>query len=223
MSNSIQKNYADDFLQALIKGERDNCSELAHRYLEENPSLTDLYEHVFRKALYEVGLLWEKNKITVATEHLATAITEGILNELFEKLIAQKKYAKKVVLVCVENENHQVGIKMVADVFEIKGWDSYFPGTGLSNAQIIDYIGKVQPDLVAISLSIYFNFKQLKLLCATILENFPYIDILVGGQAFKHLTKENIQSLGKVLYISDLYILEKFIENINQKQITRNE
>jgi MerR family transcriptional regulator, light-induced transcriptional regulator len=211
------KKYADAFLKALLEGKRDTCSELAHRYLDEHPSLTDLYEHVIRKALYEVGRLWEVNKITVATEHLATAITEGILNELFEKLTAQKKYTKKVVLACVENENHQVGIKMVADVFEMKGWDSNFPGTGLSNSQLIDYITKIQPDVIAISLSIYFNFTQLMQLVALVREHFPEIEILVGGQAFKHLSTETIQTLGKVLYISDLYILERFIDTINKQ------
>lgn len=217
MNNIDKQSYADDFLKALLEGNQETCSKLAHSYLETNPSLTDLYEHVFRKALYEIGILWEKNKITVAAEHLATAITEGILNELFEKLTAQRKYTKKVVLACVENENHQVGIKMVADVFEMKGWDSYFPGTGYSNAQIIEYIAKTQPDVVAISLSIYFNFKQLVQLVTSIRESFPEIEILVGGQAFKHLSAETIQVLGKVLYISDLYILEKFIDSINKK------
>ncbi|MBN2806555.1 MAG: cobalamin-dependent protein [Prolixibacteraceae bacterium] len=217
MMNSRNKTYADAFLEALLNGNRDSCSALAHRYLDEHPSLTDLYEHVISKALYEVGRLWEINKITVATEHLATAIIEGILNELFEKLTAQKKFTKKVVLACVENETHQIGIKMVADVFEMKGWDSYFPGTGLTNSQLIDYMTKTKPDVIAISLSIYFNFHQLILLVTSVREHFPAIEILVGGQAFKQLSSETIQTLGKVLYISDLYILEKFIDTINKQ------
>ena len=75
-------------------GNRRKCSVIAHRFLNENNSINDLYEKVIKIALYEVGTLWEQNKISVAAEHLATAITEGILNELFEQIIANKRLNK---------------------------------------------------------------------------------------------------------------------------------
>ena len=52
-----------------------------------------------------MGRLWETNRITVAVEHLATAITEGILNELFEQIISGKRYSKKVAVACTEKKN----------------------------------------------------------------------------------------------------------------------
>lgn len=215
MNQTNTSNMANDYLDALLKGDRIQCSAIAKKYYAGNPSLMDLYEKVFKVALYEIGKLWENNKITVATEHIATAITEGILNEFFEHLYAKKKYNKKVVLACVENEKHQVGIKMVADVFEMNGWDSYFPGVGVSNHEILQYIQQVKPDLVSISLSVYFNYNNLIQLIEQIKKEFPQIGILVGGQALKQLTPETIQQLGNVVYITDLYFLEKFIESIN--------
>jgi MerR family transcriptional regulator, light-induced transcriptional regulator len=140
MSIIFSENIADDYLQNLLTGNRANCSAIAKQYLAQNPSIQDLYEEVFKVALYEVGHLWETNKITVATEHMATAITEGILNELYESLIPQKIYNKKVVVACVENEQHQVGIKMVADIFEMKGWESFFLGTGIPITELIKFI-----------------------------------------------------------------------------------
>lgn len=55
-----------------------------------------LYETIIKKALYEVGELWEYNKISVATEHLASAIVEGILNEFYFKIISSDKINKTV-------------------------------------------------------------------------------------------------------------------------------
>jgi methanogenic corrinoid protein MtbC1 len=171
---------------------------LTRQYLAENNSIKDLYEEVFKSALYEVGSLWETNKITVATEHLATAIVEGILNELFEQIFSDKKLNKKVVVACVENEKHQVGIKMVADLFEMKGWESFFLGAGIPTPELIRFIREVEPDLLAISLSVYFNFKVLVQMVEKIKVDFPYLPILLGGQAFNHISR-SVEKLGQAL------------------------
>jgi methanogenic corrinoid protein MtbC1 len=215
MEEEITSQVAIDFLEQLLKGNRSACSAIAHQFLSQNQSIKDLYEQVFKVALYEVGRLWETNKITVATEHLATAITEGILNELFEQIVSGKSYNKKVVVACVEKEQHQVGIKMVADVFEMKGWESFFLGTGISTSDLVRFIGDVQPDLLAISLSVYFNYSYLVNMLETIRAEFPTLQILLGGQAFTHIDDTSFSRFGNIVILTDLYLLEKYIENLN--------
>lgn len=207
--------FSNSYLQSLLIGDRLKCSAIVKEYLNQNDSITDLYENVLKVALYEVGRLWETNKIAVATEHLATAITEGILNQLFEKLISSKRMNKKVVLACVENEQHQVGIKMVADTFEMNGWESYFLGAGIPLSELIRYIREVEPDLVAISLSIYFNFANLVVMIEKLRQEFADMPILVGGQAFKRFAVEVNSKFQNVNYFSDLYLLGKYIEFLN--------
>jgi len=207
----------DDFLQNLLKGNRANCSAIARQYLAKNPSIKDLYEEVFKVSLYEIGRLWETNQITVATEHMATAIVEGILNELFEQIISGKSGTKKVVVACVENEQHQVGVKMVADVFEMKGWESFYLGTGIPTGELVRFIRETEPDLVAISLSVYFNFANLLKMLEIIRGEFPELQIVLGGQAFIHMPEEALTRLGKVNILTDLYLLEKYIETIDKQ------
>lgn len=205
----------EQYLENLLKGNRAECSSIAHAYLASNPSIEDLYEEIFKEALYEVGRLWENNKITIATEHMATAITEGILNELFEQIISGKKYNKKVVVACVENEQHQVGIKMVADIFEKNGWDSFFLGIGIPTSELVKFIQETKPDLLAISLSVYFNFSALMKMLDTIKIEFPNLQIILGGQAISKLKGEALNRLANLIILSDLYLLEKYIESIN--------
>ncbi|MFA9390387.1 MAG: B12-binding domain-containing protein [Prolixibacteraceae bacterium] len=205
----------EQYLAYLLKGNRADCSSIAHEYLAQNPSIEDLYEEIFKEALYEVGRLWENNKITVASEHMATAITEGILNELFEQIITVKKFHKKVVVACVENEQHQVGIKMVADIFEKNGWDSYFLGTGIPTSELLKFIHEKEPDLLAISLSIYFNFNLLMKMLENIKAEFPNLQIILGGQAINQLKGEALSRLENTIILSDLYVLEKYIKTIN--------
>lgn len=215
MENQMESQVASDFLGHLLKGDRKACSAISHQFLKQNHTIQELYEEVFKQALYEVGRLWETNQITVATEHMATAITEGILNELFEQIISGKKFNKKVVVACVEGEQHQVGIKMVADVFEMKGWESFFLGTGIPIIELVKFIHQTKPDLLAISLSVYFNFANLLKMIELIRNEFPELQIIIGGQAFSRTSEKNLQQFGNIMYISDLYLLEKYINSLN--------
>ena len=215
-NESISENFTNEFLENLLKGKRSACSDISHKFLLIDPSITKLYENVFKEALYEVGRLWETNKISVATEHIATAITESILNELFEQIISKKRCSKKVVVACVEKEQHQVGIKMVADVFEMYGWETFFLGTGIPNIELIRYIQEIKPDLLAISLTVYFNFTNLLTMLGILRKEFPELQIIIGGQGFKHVSGEIIEKLGNVTLLTDLYLLGKFIETYNK-------
>ena len=107
-----------DYLGLLLKGERKACSRIVQTLMDQDIQIKALYIDLFQKSLYAVGELWEFNKISVAKEHLVTAITEGLLNliypRLFEKELQKKN--KKVVISCAANEFHQIGGKMAADI-----------------------------------------------------------------------------------------------------------
>lgn len=217
MNENTKIEIASNFLESLLIGDKTNCSALVKQYLAINPSIMDLYEEVLKKALYKVGVLWETNKISVASEHLATAITEGILNELFEQIISKKRFNKKVIVTCVENEAHQVGIKMVADVFEMNGWESFFIGTGIPLKELIRYIHQIKPDVVAISLSLYFNYTNLLEMLKKLRAEFPVLQFIVGGQAFSHLSENSLTVNENMIHIPDLYLLDKYIRTMNSK------
>ena len=217
MKNENAGSFAEEFLAGLLLGNRVKCSFMARNYLEQNHTYPELYENVIRVSLYDVGRLWETNQISVATEHLATAIIEGILGELYGQIISGKPVNRKVVVVCVENEQHQVGAKMVADTFTMNGWESYFLGAGIPSADLIKFIQQTNPDLIALSLSVYLNFANLLKLLETIREVFPDLQIIVGGQAFRHVSPEIAARLGNTLVFADLHLLGKYIQILNSK------
>lgn len=201
----------------LLKGDRIRCSQICHEYLESGMSVEDLYENVLKKALYEIGRLWEQNKISVTKEHIATAIAEGILNEIYPQIVTNKKNGRRVLLTTVESELHQVGIKMVADVFEKNNWTSKFLGTGVPLYDLIDYINEFEPDVIAISLSIHFNYPDFLHTIKTIRQNYPKIKIIVGGQAFNHIDQGTFADLD-FIPVTNLIELEEFIKNYNDEQ-----
>lgn len=98
------------FLKSLLEGDRVMASDIIYNLTVKNHTINDIYENVIRRALYDVGVLWEEGKISVATEHLSSAIVESILNELYSKIISRYRTDKIVVAASVEKEVHQIGI-----------------------------------------------------------------------------------------------------------------
>ena len=161
-----------------------------------------------------MGELWETNRISVAKEHLATAITEGLLNltypRLFERTSNQSR--KTSVISCAANEFHQIGGKMVADLFELNGWNGHFLGANTPVDHMLEYIQETKPELVGLSLSVYFNIESLKKGVEAIRTNFKNLDIFVGGQAFRWGGRDIIKRYTGTEYIPSLDALEKSIK-----------
>jgi len=203
--------HSKKYLECLLAGKRKEAGMICREYFKQQKDIRDLYDNVITPALYEVGQLWEHNMISVAVEHLATAITEGILNEFYPEIIPHEYNGKKVVLTCVTNEEHQVGIKMVADIFELHSWESFFLGIGAPVSELKTFIEDVKPQCIAISLSVYFNHKILTEMIDELSVAFPDIPIIIGGQAFTHKGEALKGIAGKATHIATLLELESYI------------
>lgn len=210
----MEKNDQEIFLKTLLEGNRKAGTELAKRYSSNHENIKLFYETVVKNALYKVGDLWEYNMITVAAEHLATSVSESIMNDLYEVIISDSRLNKKAVLGCIENEYHQVGIKMIADIFEMNGWDTFFLGANIPNREFIDYVKSVQPDIVAISLSIYSHINALEKMIQLCQIELPQVKIIVGGQAFNHGGDTIIAKYSNVQLLKDFDSLEHYIKNL---------
>ena len=115
----IENDLYNDYLKNLTSGQRAKLSDAVNGLLKEGIPVPELYEELIRRSLYQVGELWEKNQVSVATEHMATAMTEGLLNQIYPQLARQDSNNKTALICSVEGEPHQVGAKMVCDILEI--------------------------------------------------------------------------------------------------------
>lgn len=207
------------FLESLLAGDRLGSSRMVRELLGKNIPVQTIYEELIKEALYRVGERWENNQITVAEEHLATSVAEAVMNELFPQLVNKTRLKKRVMLACVENELHQVGVKMVADVFEMKGWDSFFLGTNVPVRDLVSYARKIRPDLFALSASIYFHMPVLQNMLSMIRASFPETPVLLGGQAFRHGGHDLFTADPMLTRIPDLYTLEEHIDQLDRQEI----
>ena len=208
----INENLYQNYFKALLAGKRSECRDIVQNLLDAKIDIKVLYSDLFQRSLYSVGELWENNRITVANEHLATSITENLMNLAHPYIFAAKRNGRKAVISCCANEFHQVGGKMVADIFELNGWDGYFLGANSPAEDMAQFIQDIRPDIVGLSLAILANIDQLKRGVEIVRTDFPNMDILVGGQAFRLLGFDTINQYAVTEYIPTLLDLEKLLK-----------
>jgi methanogenic corrinoid protein MtbC1 len=213
MEQKIHEATYQKYLNGLVSANRNLCYEIVERIMENKFPIPILYESLFRDALYEVGRLWEYNRISVAIEHMATAITEGIMNQLYSDIINPERVGKQIIVSSVENESHQVGAKMVADIFEMNGWDAIYLGANTPLGELLTCISEFNPQLVGLSLSVYYNMPCLEKMLRQIHLDYPDLNVLVGGQAISDAKDFLTASYSNVTCIASLDELAQYIRS----------
>ena len=180
------KPLAQQYLRALLQGERHAASQLILTAVEQGTPLKEMYLHVFQRSQYEIGRLWMQNQVSVAQEHYCTAATQLIMSQLYPYIFATPKIGRRLVAACVGGELHELGIRMVADFFELEGWDTYYIGANAPAATIISQVQAYRPDVLGLSVTMSFHRSVLQDLIQRIreAESGSRLKILVGGYPF---------------------------------------
>jgi methanogenic corrinoid protein MtbC1 len=105
-------------------------------------------------ALYAIGLGWQENRVTVAQEHLATAICLRFLSDLFSAETPAPPTGRRALFAGVERNQHVLGLRIVADAFELAGWSVQFLGANTPTAALLSQVDRWRPELVGLSASL---------------------------------------------------------------------
>jgi len=203
------------YLSALLDGNKSECVRIVTDLLDGDENPKEIYIKLFQRSMYRIGDLWEKSRTSVAREHIASQITEDLLQLVYPKILEKEKIGKKVIISCIDKEFHELGPKIVSDFFELKGWDSIFLGSNTPQEEIINLIKEVKPDLLGISNNFYIHIVRLLKLIEQIKKEFPGLEIIIGGQALSNGHGISLKQFDNVKYIPSLNELESFIENKN--------
>jgi methanogenic corrinoid protein MtbC1 len=195
---------ANEYLNLLIEGNRHEAMELILEMVESGISVKEIYLNVFEKVQREIGALWQMNKITVAQEHYMTASTQLIMARLYPHIFNNKKKDHQMIATCVPGELHEMGIRMVADFFEMEGWRTYYIGANTPITSLMNTLKEKMPDILAISSTIPTHVEKVSEMISKIKTEFgkEAPKILVGGYPF-NLDRELWKKVGSDGYASD--------------------
>jgi methanogenic corrinoid protein MtbC1 len=219
----IDQKLYERFLDGLLRGDRHQCRAIVVGLVEIPTPLQEIYLDLFQRAMVEVGELWQRNHITVATEHLATSITESLLPLVYPLLFHQQHLDRHALITCVPGEYHQIGVHMVADFFELFGWHGYSLGSNTPRRALLDKIDEMKPDLLGLSATISFNLPVMEEIIEAVEKEFPGQRILVGGHALarargRYSADGLIERHPQVRYVRNLDQLKAFIDSFEGKR-----
>lgn len=209
-NDSFAATLRKEYLNEILAGKRKPALDIIMNAYHGGYSIPCIYMDIFQEALYEIGRLWETNQITVADEHMGTAITQYVMSNLYQYFEVAKMHRGKLIMTGVEGELHQVGANMVADVLEADGWDVVFLGTNVPEKGVIESIRQHKADLFGISSTMLFNIpKVIRLVEATRKEFGDSVRIMLGGSAFRTVQELPAELVGCLVALNLRDALER--------------
>jgi len=175
---------ARKYLLLLLDGQKTAAQDLVDGALHGGASIREIYLQVFQPSQKELGRLWQSNRISVAQEHYCTAATQLIMARLYPRMLDSKKTGKRLVAACVSGELHEIGMRMVADLIEMEGWDAHYAGANTPAAGIVRMVADRRPAILALSATMTFHLGALESIIREVRAGVPgSVKILVGGRA----------------------------------------
>jgi methanogenic corrinoid protein MtbC1 len=206
----IKQSHFLSFYNSLIDGDKEKCITLIQSLLQDGIDLKDIYVQLFQASLYRIGKLWDHDKMSIPEEHLATQIIESLISRFSP--VGGSDPSRKVVITCIDKEFHEIGAKMVSNVFEMEGWRTYYLGASVPTKEIIKYVKQIDPEIIALSWSLYLNLGRFLEVVDHLTRFFPTKKILVGGQALAENSDKILKKYKNVEYIESIHSLENYLK-----------
>ena len=179
----IQKSWTDRYVEVLLAGDKRGAIEFVDRQLAKGVPVLDLYTKIFTSALERVGELWCAGHISVADERLATEITLSAMERLRAVIKLPRRLSNRILILCIEGEQHYIGARMVADLFEMEGWDVDFLGPNVPTSALPAIILQRRPRLVGLSVTLPQNKRDIGALIDEMARLTFRPALLLGGQS----------------------------------------
>ncbi len=182
-----QPSTVDRFLEPLLAGDRKACRDFVTQQLEAaNRNITDIYHDLLWPTMQRVEDCFRDNRITVATEHMATRINRSIADQIQKSLTQLPENGKTIMITCADDEPEELGAQMCSDLFEARGWCVYFLGGGVPMDEISQLIGQIRPDILLIFGTKPSGVAQVRTLIDHIrsISSNPTMNIMMSGGVF---------------------------------------
>ena len=203
------KKSKEHLYKKLTEGNIEECVKIYQDYTKIfNPA--DFFDKILKQVMTDIGEDWASNKISIATEHVASNIAQTLVKIIMDGVSVSAN--KKKILICVPvGEEHHLGCDVLETYLSIKGFKVYNMGTSIPSESIINFIENNKPDMVFISITLTDNILAGQRLVRKI-NDACKIPILIGGYAMQ--TEKIAKFDGRVISELDLEELPKIIRSV---------
>lgn len=156
--------------------------------INDQISIKELYEEILVKALENLTDIETNPEHKIWFEHVQSSIIRTIIEMAHPFVLANKAQdiGKKAAVICPVNEQHELGARMINDYLVLGGFQSYFVGRDTPRNEFVKMIEEMKLDVVAISVTNYYNLSEVHKIVRVINEKINDIEIIVGGRAIRN-------------------------------------
>lgn len=144
----------------------------------------DVCLHLLQPALVEIGERWHQGTVSVAAEHFATNLIRRKLASMLQVYETHRR-GPPVLLTCPSDEQHEIGLLLVALFLARRGWPVVYLGTNVPTEDLRAAVERLRPRLVILSATTEETARNL-VEAAEMLAGLPEPRprLAYGGQAF---------------------------------------
>lgn len=149
--------------------------------------LDAVYSEVLTPLLIDTGAAWGAGTTRVWEEHFTSSVVRTIVESLnadVSKAAAEAPpRGRTALLACPSGEQHDLGLRMLADRMTLRGWNAYFLGADTPAEEIVAAAKALGADLVALSAATTYNLVLLRAFVDEVKAGLPGVRVGVGGPA----------------------------------------
>jgi MerR family transcriptional regulator, light-induced transcriptional regulator len=120
---------------------------------EHRIALWEIHDLILHAGMTEIGARWERGEIGIHQEHRATNETFDAMTKLQSEIFIKPANGQSVVLACLGEELHDLGLRSAANMFEAEGWATHYIGARTPADQVIAAVADLRPSLLALSMT----------------------------------------------------------------------
>lgn len=203
---------------AVLEGEEDDAAALAKEALNEGMNLEEVMNQGFLVGIKEAGDLYEEGEyylpeLVCSADAMKTALS--ILDEGLKKGSPSNQQNKKIMLVTVKGDVHDIGKTILGAMMTASGFRVIDLGSDVPNEDVIQAVRKERPDVLGLSALLTSTMEEqrniLKMLESEGLRED--LKVIVGGAPVNQNWSNNIGADGySDSAVSAVHLVEKLLK-----------
>lgn len=177
----------DQFVSALLTADDATLDGIVDGYLERSGDVTALYEGIFAEAARELGEMWASDDCSFYEVTIASGRIHRLIRDLGQRGRDAVSFypgsTGRILLACAHDEQHSLGLTVLAEFFVRDGWDVQI-SAGLGSEALLDRVRDSEYNLLGFSVAVTARIAKLQqdIRRSRQVSRKRDIRVLVGGQ-----------------------------------------
>ncbi|MBC7843863.1 MAG: cobalamin B12-binding domain-containing protein [Gemmatimonadaceae bacterium] len=188
MAAGITSDDVQAFVEAALSHDEERCPAFAMSMIDAGVPLDRICLDLLTPAARALGILWEEDQVDFLEVTLGLGRMQRLVRELGHRMAAQapmSEDAGQAFLCGMPDEQHSLGLAMVAEFFVADGW-GVTVGPPLGAEDVLHEVGAHWYDVIGLSAGVTERIPRITEIIRQIREASLNADlaVLVGGRAF---------------------------------------